>query len=147
MACAAKQLNGSEVTVLTEKAGKASGRSKPQTDHVNAFAVVLGEEFGTSFLFYNSVTGEAVLDRHPGDSKASGDLLKPDAVLRIVAEDRSGVDMLPNGAYRLAIILYEAGAAAFLAVGILLPMARKASEATQERARLQKWVQSFSDRL
>jgi HD-GYP domain-containing protein (c-di-GMP phosphodiesterase class II) len=132
--------------VLTAQT-KSDQRSTKKNGHANALAVVLCEEFGVPFDFYDARTGDCLIDHGAGASAAGDEILKRDEVLSIVAEDRPRVEAQPGGSYQLAILLYDAGQLAFLAVGTLAATARTAPEITQEKTRLQKWVQSFSDRI
>jgi HD-GYP domain-containing protein (c-di-GMP phosphodiesterase class II) len=130
--------------VLQETKERSSGLLVKSLEQAGALAVVLREEFGVPFCLYDARTGHGVSD----DDGASGAMkLAVDAVLTIAAEDRPRVESLPEGAYRLAVLLYEANRPAFVAVGVLPATASNAAGTTQEQVRLAKWAQSFSDRL
>jgi HD-GYP domain-containing protein (c-di-GMP phosphodiesterase class II) len=113
-------------------------------EQVGALAVVLREEFGVPFSLYDARTGHCV-SAADGDGVVPG--LSVDAVLSIAAEDRPRVESLAEGAYRLAVLLYEANRPAFVAVGVMPATAASTAGTTQEQLRLGKWAQSFSDRL
>jgi HD-GYP domain-containing protein (c-di-GMP phosphodiesterase class II) len=116
-------------------------------EHLSALAVVLREEFGVPFGLYDAKSGDRLSELAASDVQAGRAVLTRDAIRRIAAEDRPRVEPATEASYQLAILLYEANQPVFVAVGILVAMASTAAEAIQEKARLQKWAQSFSDRL
>ena len=133
---------------MLQKMKERSDRPKSKKlEHLSALAVVLREEFGVPFGLYDAKSGDRLSELAASDVQAGRAVLTRDAIRRIAAEDRPRVEPATEASYQLAILLYEANQPVFVAVGILVAMASTAAEAIQEKARLQKWAQSFSDRL
>ena len=133
---------------MLQKMKERSDRPKSKKlEHLSALAVVLREEFGVPFGLYDVKSGDRLSELAASDVQAGRAALTRDAIRRIAAEDRPRVEPTTEASYQLAILLYEANQPVFVAVGILVAMASTAAEAIQEKARLQKWAQSFSDRL
>jgi len=133
---------------VLQKMKERSDRPKSKKlEHLSALAVVLREEFGVPFGLYDAKSGDRLSELAASDVQAGRAVLTRDAIRRIAAEDRPRVEPATEASYQLAILLYEANQPVFVAVGILVAMASTAAEAIQEKARLQKWAQSFSDRL
>jgi HD-GYP domain-containing protein (c-di-GMP phosphodiesterase class II) len=135
----------SEATVLLTKPGKPHSKRVLFTGQTSALAVVLREEFGVGFAFYNAADGTAVPQPPESDPNASHH--PPEEVCAFAAEGRARVRPLPGGAYELWLLTYDGDRPALVVVGVLAGLARSEAAAIQEHARLEKWVQSFADRL
>jgi putative nucleotidyltransferase with HDIG domain len=114
----------------------ASGGRFSLLDRVNAFALVLQEEFGVPFAFYHADTGEEIglcaAASPPGEPTPVGDRC-------LVVPDRPG---------RLRLVLpLRDDEPPLVAVGVLASLARTPADAEQERFRLQRWLQSVGHRL
>jgi HD-GYP domain-containing protein (c-di-GMP phosphodiesterase class II) len=138
---------GKEVGVLQKVKDKSDRPKSKKHEHLSALAVVLREEFGVPFGFYDAMRGDRLSELAVSDVPPGRAALTRDAIRRIAAEDRPRVEPATEASYQVAILIYEGNQPAFVAVGILDAMASTAAEAVQEKARLQKWTQSFSDRL
>jgi HD-GYP domain-containing protein (c-di-GMP phosphodiesterase class II) len=117
-------------------------------EQASAFAVILREEFGVPFAFFDALT-LAVLntarsaDSAEGDGSPSPD---PKALRHLLEQDQ--VSVTPAGVgYRLSLVLYEGDRPVLVATGEISSLARAHAEGQRERARLQKWLQAVSDRL
>ena len=115
-------------------------------DQATALAIVLKKEFGVPFAVYDAATGQSVAQRDR-DDHALPVPLDPTAVKEFASQGQATVNLQPNGRFRLALALYEHGAAVLVAVGELAPLTRNVAEVIQEQGRTQKWLQAFSDRL
>jgi hypothetical protein len=127
-------------------------RSRPE-DQARALAVVLSEEFGGPFDFFDVQTGAAVdgteVDRDGphGPGRAHGTRLDPAAVHQLASDGRARVAPLPGGRYQLGLLLYEARKPILVAAGEIPGLAKTLTDARREQVMLEKWVQAFSDRL
>jgi hypothetical protein len=111
-----------------------------------ALAVILNEEFGVPFLFYDAASGQEVPGSLSGDGRAPPPGPGPEAVLSLAAGGRSVVTALPDGRYQLTLVLFESSRPLLLAVGAL-PRLAGGPEQAREQQRLQKWLQAVGDRL
>lgn len=122
-------------------------RRHTQTDQAKALSLILREEFGVPFVFYDALTGEEVWgprSRDPGQTIVE---LTPAAAATLAAEGRAVVTWLPEGRYLLAMLLYESGKPILVAAGTVPSLALPRPEQSAERERLHKWVQAVADRL
>jgi HD-GYP domain-containing protein (c-di-GMP phosphodiesterase class II) len=122
--------------------GKADVRSGSLADQAGALAVVLQEEFGVAFRFFDAASGAPLGPKPEGGSPAS-----PPPCLDVVADGRVRVVRLAEGGLQLALLAYRSGQPALVAVGVLPALTRAEPEASRERARLQGWGQAVADRL
>jgi len=124
---------------------RPAGRRFPLLDQARAWSVILTEEFGVPFAFYAADDGAAPVwaaDGAPAGGPAAG------TVDRLLADGQARVLPLDDGRYQLALLLYEAGRPALVAAGEVAGVApAPGPAAAREQARLQKWLQSVSDRL
>jgi HD-GYP domain-containing protein (c-di-GMP phosphodiesterase class II) len=111
-----------------------------------ALAVILNEEFGVPFLFYDTHSGQGVSSSLSRDGRALPPEPGPEAVLSLAAEGRSAVTALRDGRYQLTLVLFESSEPLLLAVGAL-PRLAGGPEQAREQQRLQRWLQAVSDRL
>jgi HD-GYP domain-containing protein (c-di-GMP phosphodiesterase class II) len=131
--------------VLLTKQAKPHSKRVILSGQTNALAVVLREEFGVPFAFYDAAGGNALAQ--PAEADQAAPPHTPEAILAFVAEGRARVRCLAGGAYELTLLTYDGGKPALVVVGKLAGLARTEAETVQEQARLEKWVQSFADRL
>ena len=109
--------------------------SKPRTplladDEVTVLAVVLADEFGAPFRFYDALGGQQI----PADGAwgADDEPLTPAAVLRLAAEGRPAVSEDGDG-YRLTLVVFEGGLPILVAAGaaaVLAPPAERPASAS-----------------
>jgi len=133
--------------LLKEKPVKPSVRHHSAADQAKALAIILREEFGVPFAFYDSATGAAVWGRDRQERPGSSVELPPDVVAALAADGRVQATRLGDGRYRLTLLLYETGKPILVAAGVIPAMVAAGSEAAREQERLQKWVQAVADRL
>ncbi len=117
------------------------------TAKARALAVVLPEEFGTPFVFYEASRGEEVLRPEHADKRTLPDALAPDAVMRLTEEGRGSVVLQADGRFQLTIVLFEAGKPLLVGVGLLSALAPAGPERLREQERLRRWALSAGDRL
>jgi HD-GYP domain-containing protein (c-di-GMP phosphodiesterase class II) len=116
-------------------------------EQAKALAVVLQEEFGTPFVFYDAQTGELVGEPPtPSDSSPVAQL-DPAAVLSLATEGRPRVVAAGDGWYQLELPLSDVRRPLLVAVSLIAALARTDADAARERTRLQHWLQTLSDRL
>jgi HD-GYP domain-containing protein (c-di-GMP phosphodiesterase class II) len=118
-------------------------------DHAHALAVVLQEEFGVPFAFFNSVSGEPVRDEDPKSKQSACITLQPAEVLKLTAEGRARVAPLDRARYQLSLLLYRVQEPILLAVAETAALAepRAAGVVQREQAMWRGWLQAVSDRL
>jgi HD-GYP domain-containing protein (c-di-GMP phosphodiesterase class II) len=126
--------------VLTERPAPRERRHYTPAEQARALAVVLREEFGVPFRFFDAADGGPV----PGGDAALPPPLASERVTEVAAGGRAEVVALPGSGFRVALPLSHAGQPVLVAVGELSAVA-PGSET--ERVRLQKWAQSVADRL
>src|SRR3954452_10510301 len=101
-----------EATVLQrENAGKSHGRHLSVAQQARALAIILREEFDTPFTLFDAATGAALEGREAGPD------LRREAVLEVAADGRARVTRLPDGSFRLALVLYQGARAVLVGVG------------------------------
>jgi HD-GYP domain-containing protein (c-di-GMP phosphodiesterase class II) len=113
-------------------------------DQVTALAIVLKQEFGTGFTFYDAAMGGVVRPKDPEETVLD---LDPAVVTELARGGRAVATLQSNGNFRLALVIHHQGQPILVAVGVLAGLARHVPELTQEQQRLQKWAQAVVDRL
>src|SRR5216683_5989930 len=131
-----------KMTVLTTTATRYS-----LADHAKALAVILGDQCGVLFTFYDAATGEEVAASQAKTRESSVLPWPPGVVLQHARENRPCLLALQGGRYELVLPLPVSEKAGLIAVGAMTALAHTPAEAVQEQARLSKWLQSFWDRL
>jgi len=120
------------------------GRRFEPADQAEQLATVLREEFGVPFALYDLATGLGV---HGADQPGSP-ALDPTTLAELAADGRARVRVLPDGCFRLALVLHESGTPVWAAAGELSCLVHaNGRDAEREQTRLQKWLQAVSDRL
>src|SRR6266566_6669317 len=133
--------------MLKERLAKPVGRHFSLLEQAKALAVVLKEEFGVPFVFYESTTAAEVWGWEQDAFRGRAPKLHPVTVASLVEDGRARVTTLPDGGCQLAIVLYEGDKPILMAVGEMLPLARLGPDMVREQLRLQKWLQAVADRL
>ena len=119
---------------------------------VRSLAVILREEFGVPFRFYEAGTGVPI-DAPASEEKRSSVLLAPapslegPMAIRLVADGRPRVQPLAGGRFQLVMPFPDADRPTTVAVGVLAALARTSGELIQEQARTGKWLRSVHARL
>jgi HD-GYP domain-containing protein (c-di-GMP phosphodiesterase class II) len=113
---------------------------------MKALAIVLCEEFGVKFTFYNTSTLEKMEVDFEADAN-SGERLRPEKVKQFAACRLAEVYANAGGGYQLVLPMGEPDAPCLLAVASLAGFARSESEEMQELRRLGKWARSVCDRI
>jgi HD-GYP domain-containing protein (c-di-GMP phosphodiesterase class II) len=129
--------------VLLKDSPGRSGRRFAPADQARALALVLREEFGVPFAFYDASSGEPI-PGHEGDGAAP--LTLPE-VLRLAADGQAVVTPREQGGYQLALPLHGGGRTTLVASAALTGFAPTQVEAVREGARLRAWLQAVGDRL
>jgi len=122
-------------------------RQIPVAHRVKTLALVLCEEFGIPWLFYDGSTGELADDQEVGREHNAPTIASPRQVVALAAESRPHVSLVSTGRYRLALSFHEAESDKLVAVGELPALARSPKDMLLEQTRLQKWLQSVQSRL
>ena len=122
------------------------GRRFSLEDRAKALALVLRDEFGVPFLFYDAATGLPV---RAGDEAipAAGLHFSPAQVAELAADGRARVTPLAEDRFQMVLLLHEGGSPVLVAAGELAGVAKTVERAIEERGRLEKWAQAVSDRL
>jgi hypothetical protein len=134
-------------------------RSHSLVTKAKALAVVLPEEFGVPFVFYEAARGEFVAKSEvpnpkPGSANGVGiadsgwpDDLSPEAVTRLAGEGRASVAALADGRFRVAVVLHEAAQPLLVGVAVLPSLSAAGADRQREQERLRRWALSVGDRL
>src|SRR5437899_6306662 len=104
--------------MLVETQPKTDGARYSSSDQARALAVVLREEFGVPFTFYDAETGELAWQDEDQADQPTEALLESATVTQLAAEGRACVTLLPERRYQLALLLYTSRKPAFVAAGI-----------------------------
>ncbi|HEV3081039.1 MAG TPA: HD-GYP domain-containing protein [Gemmataceae bacterium] len=117
------------------------------TDQAKALAVVLREEFGVPFVFYDAKSGTRIRDLEANEP--GGAILDVSKVLELAADGRARVTPLSSSCYQLSLLIYRAQKPVLLAAAEAEPLVENRSKAAaaREQAMLQNWLQAVSDRL
>jgi HD-GYP domain-containing protein (c-di-GMP phosphodiesterase class II) len=127
---------------------RPAGRRFSLLDQARAWSVILTEEFGAPFAFYPAADAPTAAEPVWAADGAPGGGLAAETADRLLAEGKTQVLPLGDGRYQLALLLYEGGKPALVAVGEVAGVAPATGPAAaREQARLQKWLQSVCDRL
>ncbi len=121
-------------------------RTTPLAHKAKALAVVLPEEFGVPFVFYEAARGIEVLRPDESDRRALPDDLAPEAVTRLAVEGCGGATLLGDGRFQVAVVLFEAGRPVLVGVGVL-PALAAGPDRQREQERLRRWALSAGERL
>ncbi len=122
-------------------------KSSPLAHPAKSLAVILREEFGVPFAFYEVATGKLVLGIPPEDGVQGDDRSGQLATRPLSRDAQPGVTLLPGGRFELAVPFYESGTPVLMGLGVIAALTSSPSDRTQEQGRLQKWVISIVDRL
>ena len=109
---------------------------QPPTNTAKSLAVILREEFGVPFNVYDSSTGQILLAQEPTSSTLAAPI-----------DQKPRATALPNGTFAIVVPFDEGGRQSLVAVGSVACLTQTLPERTQEQARMQKWVQSVTERL
>ncbi|MCI0462728.1 MAG: hypothetical protein L0Z62_37745, partial [Gemmataceae bacterium] len=135
--------------MLVDTQPKTEEHRFSRTDQARALAVVLRQEFGVPFAFYDAETGEPVWQADDLARPPAEVFLEPAEVLQLVRDGRARVTLSPERRYQVALLLYSARQPAFLAAGVVPgafgPPAPPATE--RELGMVRSWVQAVGDRL
>jgi HD-GYP domain-containing protein (c-di-GMP phosphodiesterase class II) len=133
---------------MLTKTVKSDVQDSPFATHAKALAVILREEFGVPFVFYNLTDGAVVWGLEGGRSHAGTALtLEAPRLAALRTQGRVSITPLPDGRNQLALPCYCAGKPVLVALGALTSLAGTRAQAVEEQARLQKWAQCVADRL
>jgi hypothetical protein len=127
--------------------------SRPWIKQIRSLAIILHEEFGVPFQFYDAATGCRLEGIATGEDNTSGTALPPAPMFatsraaQLTVEGVAQVQFLRPGQYELALPFVAARQPATIAVGVVSGLARSAAEVILEQARLGKWAHSVHLRL
>jgi HD-GYP domain-containing protein (c-di-GMP phosphodiesterase class II) len=136
--------------MLVDNHSPTESRSRSPADQAGALRVVLKEEFGVDFRFYDAATGAPVEElpaKQNGEASWRPPVLDRAAVLELAAEGRARVLARADGRYQLALLLYQGSRPAFVGTAVLAALARSEADAGREKTMLRNWLQAVSDRL
>jgi HD-GYP domain-containing protein (c-di-GMP phosphodiesterase class II) len=111
---------------------------------IKAIAVVLREEFGIDFRFFEAREGRPVPVTEADEAGSRSG--RPDLVTS-ASVGRVEVVALPGGDFEIRLPFADQGISAIVAVGVLPSLSRGQPEADQELTRLRRWVASVQDRF
>jgi HD-GYP domain-containing protein (c-di-GMP phosphodiesterase class II) len=113
-----------------------------------ALAIILSEEFGAPFVFYDAANGQLVLGPEGEEGALSGAEFRAELATRVAREGRTSVFPQGERHLQLVLVLSEPGAAILVAVAVLPRLTAAGTGAgRREEERLEKWAQAVVDRL
>ena len=122
-------------------------KSSSLLDQTRSLAIILHEEFGETFTFYDGATGEAIVDTGSEGNLDLASCHNPEQIKQVADDGQALATLLLDSQYQLMIPLRLNDALSLVGVGRLSGFARSEAEVTRELTRLQKWVQAVCDRL
>src|SRR5258705_8521628 len=99
--------------------------TKPQTekcryiDRARAYSVILCEEFGVPFRFFEGATGDQVGIHAAGEAEAPGPTATRVEVIRVAQGSQIEVVPLPDNHFQLRLAFSEPGERGLVAIGDL----------------------------
>ena len=109
--------------------------------------VILHEEFGAPFTFYDATSGLVVRDVDAEQHLIAAPHFDSVDVLGLLALNRPLVNPLDDGRFLLAIPLFDPDKPLVLALAALPALAQVPAERVREQFRLEKWIGSLAERL
>ncbi len=119
----------------------------PIVKQTKSLAVILRQEFGVPFAFYDAANGFPILDVEPDGSIAGASDCDRETIRQLAAKNQPRVTVLEGGGYQLAMPISDAKQPLLVGVGVLDALAHSPSERALEMIRLEKWMQSVAERL
>ena len=119
----------------------------PLAQSARSLAIILREEFGVPFAFYEVPTGKLVLGIPSEVETHAGDRVNPSASRQDCQDTQAHVTLLPGGRFELMVPFHESGTPVLMGFGVIASLASNPGDRSQEQDRLQKWVLSVTDRL
>jgi HD-GYP domain-containing protein (c-di-GMP phosphodiesterase class II) len=109
--------------------------------------VILAGEFGVPFRLFDADGGREI-ERDDADETTSGrPAYESEFVRQIGQEGLCRARYLDDAFNHLTLVIFDADRPALVACGLLRSLAGSGSERPRELEQLQKWLQTFSDRL
>jgi HD-GYP domain-containing protein (c-di-GMP phosphodiesterase class II) len=131
--------------MVREVQSTANGRHTSASAQASALGVVLQEEFGVSFTFYDAASGQPLRRSSANVSAWFSTACDVNVIHDLVGDGRARVTPLSGGRYQVALVLHDSNRAQLVAVGELTAV--NSGDNAGERQRLQRWAQSVADRL
>jgi putative nucleotidyltransferase with HDIG domain len=129
---------------------RKSSRLLSLEDQARALAVVLREEFGVPFAFFEARAGARVRTvGSPLGVVPAADLtvLPPEVLARLAGTGRAQARPLAAGGHRLTLPLSQGGGPVLVAIGDVPALAASGRDAAREQTALEKWAQAVADRV
>ena len=119
---------------------------------IRSLTILLCDEFGVPFRFYDAATGRLVDELSSDQGKGvpaatTAPALDGATILRLAALGVVQVLPLNGGRFQLALPFADAERPATVAVGVIAGLGRTPAEISQEQVRLGKWLHSVHLRL
>jgi HD-GYP domain-containing protein (c-di-GMP phosphodiesterase class II) len=133
-----------------EVEGKPEGRRFSIEEQAKALVVILSEEFGEPFTFFNAQTGAEIRTADadaPGASRTLGPRLDLATIHQLATDGRARVTAMSGGRFQLALLLYEERKPVLVAAGEVAGQAKGTADARRELVMVEKWAQAVSDRM
>jgi hypothetical protein len=143
-----------EPTAMLLANDEAHGDSPaPSVKQLRSLAIILHDEFGVHFRFFDAATGHRLeglrteQDKDPAPAPSPVPRIDEASLTRLIGQGVAEVQLLQSGYYQLALPFAAAGQPATVAVGVIAGLTRTPAEMIQERARLARWLHSVHLRL
>ncbi len=133
--------------LLKDCPARPAGRRFSLADQARAWSVILSDEFGVPFVFYEVAAEGPAPAAVWGEENGLTRPLSASTLGWLLADGRPRVEPADGGHHRLALLLFAAGKPALVAVAEMPVLVPGGPAAAQEQARLQKWAQAVADRL
>jgi HD-GYP domain-containing protein (c-di-GMP phosphodiesterase class II) len=131
--------------VLPKLQASREHRRHSPAEQARALAVVLREEFGVPFTFFDPETREPVLDSNSEGLARAPAQVEPGFLQEIAADGRARLMVRHGKSIQLGLLLYARGKPTLIAVGEMA--ARQENGAPLALESLRKWLQAVADRL
>jgi HD-GYP domain-containing protein (c-di-GMP phosphodiesterase class II) len=134
-------------------ASKASVPSKkgdrlPILEKAKALAIILREEFGCSFAFYDAGTGNLLTKEPPPPyTPPSSELIQPGKLQELAAQGQARLESAGDGLVRLILVVQTPACPPLLACAVIPALTLGDADRKREQEHLRRWGQAVADRL
>jgi HD-GYP domain-containing protein (c-di-GMP phosphodiesterase class II) len=132
--------------MLSTLALKSPGRPFPLAARAKALSVILSQEFGVPFTFYDAAQGQEVALPEGVAPRSPCPKLPPEKITELASRGKCCATCLGDD-YELHLVLSDSRHPTLIAQGVMPGLVSRGPDWMLEQDRLQKWLQAVSDRI